>query len=284
MSRSSSTTVATQKTPTTKSDFEKRWDAEILAIRGEFQEQLADAEAASIDMIESQVEGFPDLATPWQMLSAKMHEATEKLSEAWERFDEEQDEHETLSDDDFSRQERKLGAETTEIELDFRRSHDGIMAKLGQSMFERMNQENIPDYTCQHCGGALALDSKSALSTNVECSHCQSICTINPTLLRRIFAGSGAQALAKAEAFPHYESSQRLLVAIEEYRESKDVPLELLKQFEASQMLYWKTLIQREADYVPDKAKDVERLLEPKLKGVQKMLKRYRAWQEHNRA
>jgi hypothetical protein len=116
---------------------------------------------------------------------------------------------------------------------------------------------------------------------NVECGYCSAVNTVHPSDALRMFAATGAMHLAALAARAANAAMRRLEVRIKQYRDAKDVPLDLLIELEATTRSHWATRLEEEARHNPDKAKYVALELDRHMKDVQKTLRRYWQWREH---
>jgi hypothetical protein len=63
-------------------------------------------------------------------------------------------------------------------------------------------------------------------------------------------------------------------------RERKDVPLDLLREYERASRGYWTTRLTIEADFAPEQRPFVERRIESSMKGVNKTLRQHWQWRQ----
>ena len=104
--------------------------------------------------------------------------------------------------------------------------------------------------------------------------------TIEPGQALRAFAAVGAMALAERQALDLWESMTRALTAIGDYRERKDVPLELLGEYERVARGYWTRRLTAEAALVPEQRPFVTQEIESSMKGVNKTLRQHWQWRQ----
>ncbi len=87
-------------------------------------------------------------------------------------------------------------------------------------------------------------------------------------------------ALAERQALDLWEAMTRTLNHINSYRERKDVPLELLQEYERAGRGYWTTRVTAEADYAPEQRPFVTQKVDSYMKSVNKTLRQHWQWRE----
>ena len=105
--------------------------------------------------------------------------------------------------------------------------------------------------------------------------------TIEPGQALRAFAVVGAMAVAERQALDLWEAMTRALTQINQYRERKDVPLELLREYERAGRGYWTERLTAEAAFAPEQRPFVTQRIESYMKSVNKTLRQYWQWRQH---
>ena len=72
-----------------------------------------------------------------------------------------------------------------------------------------------------------------------------------------------------------------MLTQINQYRDRKDVPFDLLQQYEAAARGYWTTRFHVEAELVPEQRQFVAQKIESYMKSVNKTLRQHWQWRQH---
>jgi hypothetical protein len=119
-----------------------------------------------------------------------------------------------------------------EIEIRYTRAYRLAVAAAADVMRQRALQADARNRSCKRCGASLDRIRLSGMALNVECGYCLAVNTIEPGQALRAFAVVGAMALAERQALELWEAMTRALTQINQYRERKDVPLELLREYE----------------------------------------------------
>ena len=118
------------------------------------------------------------------------------------------------------------------------------------------------------------------MALNVECGYCRAVNTIEPGRELRMFAAVGAMALAERQALDLWEAMTRTHNQISSYRDRKDVPLDLLRQYERAGRGYYTTRVTAEADYAPEQRPFVAQKIDSYMKSVHKTLRQHWQWRE----
>lgn len=80
------------------------------------------------------------------------------------------------------------------------------------------------------------------------------------------------------QAFPDYCTMIRLEQKIQQFRKTKDVPMELLHEFNDAAQRCWSTTYGVEAQHVPAMASHLERKIDSRMKYARKLLRNHWQW------
>lgn len=258
-----------------------RWDAKRAEIRGRIEALLAEAAAASEPLIEAARTDLTPLTLPWNAVGARINEAREEVSEAWNQISDEMSECDGFTHEMMFREGNKRDAASLELELMQERIYGGVMARAAERMRRYALGVDAAQHGCNHCGAPLDSVTPVSQSLNVECDHCKAVNTVHPGDALRMFAASGAIHLAAEAARPAREAMRRIEMQVKQYREAKEVPLALLIELESTARIYWSTRLGEEARYNPEQAKYVAAKLDRYLTDTLRTLRRYWQWREY---
>jgi hypothetical protein len=259
----------------------RRWDATRVEVRSRVEAMLAEAEAASVPLIEAALTDLTPLTLPWNTITPRVRDATEEISEAWNRISDEMSECEGFTHDMMFAEGNKRDLANLELDLLHERIYGGVMARAAERMRQHALGVDAASHGCNQCGAPLDSVTPVSQSLNVECDHCKAINTVHPGDALRMFAASGAMHLAAEAARPAGEAMKRIEKRINQYREAKDVPLAFLIELDSTSRIYWTTRLTEEARYNPDEAKYVAAKLERYMTDTLKTLRRYWQWREY---
>lgn len=258
-----------------------RWDQEIAQIAQDFQAELDAAVAGSQPIIDVVTTDLQPLARPWHTIKARMHKVTEKISDTWDEISDEMSALEGFTHEMIMTEGNKRDDATFEIELANERVFNSVMAQASQRMLDHALVQDASMAPCQNCAAPMDKVLPVAESLNVECGYCMAMNTVNPGDAIRVFAHSGASYLAQQHCRPTLEAYLRVEQKMKHFRDDKDVPLEMLIDFEKLNREYWTARLNLEASYVPEQKKYVESKIERHLADANKTLRRYWQWREH---
>jgi hypothetical protein len=259
----------------------RRWDAKRTEIRVRVEALLAEAEAASAPLIEAARTDLTPLTLPWNTVEARVREARDEISEAWNQISDKMSECDGFTHEMMFSEGNKRDLASLELELLHDRIYGRVMARAAERMRQHALATDAAQHCCDHCGATLDRVTPVSQSLNVECGHCQAINTVHPGDALRMFAASGAMHLAAEAARPAGEAMRRIEKQINQYREAKEVPLALLIELESTSRIYWTTRLGEEAHYNPDEAKYVAAKLERHVADTLKTLRRYWQWRSY---
>jgi hypothetical protein len=259
----------------------RRWDETRTQVRVRVEALLAEAAAASEPLIEAARTDLTPLTLPWNTIDARVRDAREEISEAWNQISDEMSECEGFTHEMMFSEGNKRDLASLELELLYDRVYGGVMARAAERMRRYALATDAAQHSCNQCGAPLDRVTPVSQSLNVACDHCKAINTVHPGTALRLFAASGAIHLAAEAARPAGEAMKRIEKQINQYREAKAVPLALLIELESISRIYWTTRLREEAHYNPDAAKYVAAKLERHVADTHKTLRRYWQWREY---
>jgi hypothetical protein len=262
----------------------RRWDAFIVNSHLRFQALLDEAAAGSEPLIASIRSDLTPLVLPWNAMSPRLREACDEVSAYWDHISNELSECSDVSHEMMMHEGAKRDLATLELELLYERVYGAVMARAAARKLEHALAVDASLLACNHCGAALDKVSPVSQSLNVACAYCRSINTVHPSAALRMFAAAGSMHLAAEEARAAGEQMRRLDCRIKQYRDAKQVPLRLLVELESATRTYWSTRLGVEVRYDPDQARYLAAKLDRYMKDVQRTLRRYWQWREHEDA
>jgi hypothetical protein len=272
--------VAVEK-PSRAGELIKRWDVAIAEIHARLHAVLSEAVIGSGPIIAKLETDLTPLVLPWNTITPRMRESCEELAETWNTLSDEMSDSGDFTHEMMAREGNKRDLAGLELELMHDRMYGSVMARAAEHMRQRALGSDAAAHTCKQCGAKLDKVTPVSASLNVECGYCKSINTIHPGTALRMFAASGAIHLAAEVARAPNEAMRRCELRIKQYRDAKDVPLALLIELEATSRTYWTTRLEEEAKHNPEEQKYVAAKLERYMKDVQRTLRRYWQWREH---
>jgi hypothetical protein len=256
----------------------ERWNAAIADVLVRVDATLSDASAGSQAVIARIGSDLTPLVLPWGAVEHQMHKYREQIAETWLRISDELSAVGNLPEGVMRREGAKRNWTTNEIEIRYTRAYRLAMAAAADVMRHRAVAADAHACPCRRCGALLDRIRLSGMALNVECGYCRAMNTIEPGLALRAFAAVGAMALAERQALDLWEAMTRALAKINGYRERKDVPLELLREYERAGRGYWTERLTAEADYAPEQRPFVTQKIESHLTSVHKTLRQHWQW------
>jgi hypothetical protein len=258
----------------------ERWNAAIDDVLARVDGTLADASVGSREVIARIGSDLTPLVLPWGAVEHQMHQYREQIADTWNRISDEFSAVGNLPDGVMRREGAKRDRASNEIEIRYTRAYRLTMAAAADVMHQRAIAADARASPCGRCGAPLDRIRLSGMALNVECGYCRAVNTIEPGPALRMFAVSGAMALAERQALDWWEAMMRTHRQIKDYRESKDVPLDLLREYERVARGYYTTRLTVEADFAPEQRPFVREKIESSMKGVNKTLRQHWQWRE----
>jgi hypothetical protein len=258
----------------------ERWNAAIADVLDRVDAILADASAGSQAVIAHIGSDLAPLVQPWGAVEHQMHQYREQVAQTWSRVSDELSRAGPLPDGVMRREGGKRNWATKEIEIRYTRAYRLAMATAADVMRQRALAADARDRPCRQCGGSLDRIRLSGMALNVECGYCRAVNTVEPGQALRAFATVGAMALAERQALDLWEAMTRALTRINDYRDRKDVPLELLREYERAGRGYWTERVGAEADFAPEQRPFVPQRIDSCMKSVNKTLRQHWQWRQ----
>jgi hypothetical protein len=258
----------------------ERWNAAIADVLARVDATLADASAGSQAVIARIGSDLTPLVQPWAAVEHQMHQYREQVADTWLRISDELSEISDLPDGVMWREGGKRDWATSEIEIRYTRAYRLALAAASDVLRHLALQADARTCLCGQCGAQLDRIRLSGLALNVECGYCRAVNTIEPGQALRAFAAVGAMALAERQALSWWEAMTRAHARIRHYRERKDIPLDLLREYERAGRGYWTTRLTTEADFAPEQRPFVEQRIESSMKDVNKTLRQHWQWRQ----
>lgn len=257
-----------------------RWDAAIADVSARFESLLQEAWSSSEPLVADMQLDFGPLTRAWGAIEHRLHAHTSEVSDRWDEICDELSNVDGIPEGLTMQEGSKRDLATTELEIRYQQYHRAIMARAAEAMRRHALVADAAALSCTQCGAALCGASPVSQALDVACAHCRAVNTIEPGASLRMFAASGALALAEHAALPHWERMKRAEIRIDQYRDKKAVPLELLEGYEASSRAYHGTRLDVEAQHVPEQRSYVAMKLERYMKDAEKKLRGFWQWRE----
>ena len=257
-----------------------RWNAAIADVLARVDATLGDATAGSQELIERLGPDLGPLTQPWGAVKHQMHQYSGEISDTWNRISEEFSAVRDLPEGTTWREGGKRNWTTREIEIRHTRAYRLTMGAAADVLRDRALQADARTRMCRRCGASLDHIRLSGMALNVECGYCLAVNTIEPGPALRMFAVTGAMWLAERQALGLWEAMTRAHGQIKDYRDSKDVPLELLREYERVSRGYWTERLTAEADFAPEQRPFVAQKIDSYMKGVNKTLRQHWQWRQ----
>lgn len=261
-----------------------RWDALIAENRARLQLVLDEAVAASEPLFAAIRSDLTPLVLPWNTITPRVHALREELSTGWNTISDEMSASGAFTHEALYAEGCKRDLAGCELELLHEGALGSVMARAADRMLAAALGADAAVHACNHCGAALDRVTVVSRSLNVACAYCTALNTVHPGDAMRMFAASGAIHLAADEARASGDTMRRLETRLRQYRDKATVPLALLIELQATTYQYWSTRLEVEARYNPDDAPYVPAKLERHLKDVQRTLRQYWQWRDHEAA
>jgi hypothetical protein len=257
-----------------------RWDAAIADVHARFDALLQEAWAQSEPLVASTELDFGPLTRAWGAIEHHLHAHTSEVSDRWDEICDALSDVDGIPEGTTMVEGEKRDLATTELEIRYQQYHRAIMARAAEVMRRHAITADASALSCTQCGAKLVGASPVSQALDVACPHCRAVNTIEPGAALRMFAAGGALALAEHAALAHWEAMKRAEVRIDQYRDKKAVPMELLQSFEASSRAYHHTRLEVEAQHVPEQRAYVPAKLERYMKDAERKLRQFWQWRD----
>ncbi len=96
----------------------------------------------------------------------------------------------------------------------------------------------------------------------------------------RVFAASGARWVGEWDGFQSWAAMSRYEMQIQKFRKTRDVPMELLHNYNNAATNYWNVVFGSEAQLVPAMAGHAPSKVDAHLKPTRKLLRSHWQWRE----
>ena len=253
------------------------WDRFIAEVQGRLQELLQQKVAESEPLIAAVQGDTQALMLLWGAVEHQMQNLQEEISDRWDEVCDELADDESASEELVNAEGQKRDLGNLELELAYLGAYREVCARAAKKMMDWALNEDARTRFCSECGGPL-VSFLIGQAQNIQCPACGADQTVEPGQSFRMFAASGARWVGEWDAFPHFQAMKRFECQIQQYRNSQDVPLELLKSYHDAAQEYWGTAFGVEAQLVPQMAKDIPNKVAAMMKGAQKLLRQHWQW------
>jgi hypothetical protein len=223
----------------------KRWEAAIADVLRRADALLAQRSAESDALVAAQGPDFPALGRLWSRTEAEYRPFSEELQSAWDVILDE------LAD-------LAVGHETTQSE--------GTKRDLAACELE-----------IRHTRALRLVMARAAERLKRDADE------RGDATLHAAFEGSGARHLAERAGHEDWERMTRAHTRIKNFRDTKDVPIVLLKELESSARRYFTTLFTVEAELLPLQAPYVAAKIERHMKDIERTLRQHWQWRERGK-
>ena len=257
-----------------------RWNAIIVDVLARVDGTLADATAGSHAVIAQLGTDLGPLTQPWTAVQHQMHQYTSEISDAWNRISDQFSAVDNLADGVMWREGGKRNRATKEVDIRYNRAWRLVMAAAADVLRQRALEADARTTLCRRCGAPLDRIRLSGMALNVECGYCQAINTIEPGPALRMFAVTGAMYLAERQALDQWEAMTIAETQINSYRDRKEVPLDLLREYERAGRGYWTERMTVEAEFAPELRPYVQQKIDSYMKSVNKKLRDHWQWRQ----
>lgn len=259
-----------------------RWDAAIVDVHTRFEALLSDAWTQSEPLVAQMQLDFGPLTRAWGAIEHCLHTHTSEVSDRWNEICDALSDIDGIPEGTTMSEGTKRDLATTELEIRYQQYHRAIMARAAEVMRRHALVADASALQCTQCGATLSGANPVSQALDVACPHCRAVNTIEPGASLRMFAAGGALALAEHAALSHWEAMKRAEIRIDQYRDKKAVPMDLLRAFESSSRAYHGTRLEVEAQHVPEQRAYVAMKLERYMKDAEKKLRQFWQWRERN--
>ncbi len=257
-----------------------RWDGLIALIRQQFEQVLYEAWGAVAPLVADIDLDLTPLTRAWGAVDHQLRMHVDRVSDGWDRISDEFSDVDHVPDGFVYREGCKRDAANRELELRHTQFTRTIMARAAEQMRTRAVSRDTAGHLCPHCRGILAVCGTVIIQVRSVRCGCGVDVVVEPADGWRTFAANGARLLAEKAALPHYEAMLRAELAIRQYRERRDVPVELLVAYEQAARDHWTKVFEGEASYVPELRPHVQAKIAMHMKEPHRLLRNYWQWRQ----
>ncbi len=253
------------------------WNHTIATVRGQFEHVLLQSLKHSEPIIAAIQGDVAPLDRIWGPMEGELERAQHALSDCWRRTSASLAREESLTWQVLSGEENRLAMELVELSLALTAAHRQVKARAAQAMLQHALRDDARSRYCGGCGSPL-VNTLVGQSQNYSCTSCGFSQCLEPGPAFRSFAVAAARWVGEWDAFGHWQAMCRAEAQIETYRDSRDVPMDLLHYFNAAAENYWRTCLAVEAHLVPEMAKHVPAKLDASMRPARKVLRSHWQW------
>ncbi len=254
------------------------WDASIAQVQQEFSQVLAQAVASSAPFIDAIQTDYGELERHWAPMDRELDNAKDAISRIWNSTQRVlMREHEEEEAREFQANKRDFGR--LELEIAHQAALREVRARASQVMLNFALHSDARSRQCTSCGQAIT----SVLidrAQNIACPACQAPQTVEPGMAFRVFATVGATWVGQWDGFPYWATMVRLELQIQNFRNTKDVPMAMLHEYNNAAYHYWSLAFGSEAQLVPAMAGHMQNKIDGQMKPVRKLLRSHWQWRE----
>lgn len=257
-------------------------DQRIAQTQQEFSALLEQAVAQSIPVADATQNDFAPLEQLWIPIEQERDKATSAMSRTWNACSRAINrEHE--SDEAREFQASKVDYASLEIEIAYQGAFRQMRARAAQAMLNFALHSDARSRCCTGCGQpitSILIDR----AQNIQCPACSAPQTVEPGMAFRVFATVGALYVGHYDGIHSWADMLRYEMQIQKFRKTRDVPMELLHNFNNAAQNYWNVVFASEAQLVPAMAAHAPVKTDARMKEVRKLLRSHWQWREMEEA
>ena len=258
------------------------WDQRLAQIQQEFSQVLAEAVAQSAPLIDAVQNDFSEIERHWRPAEQEKDRAQAAITRVWNSSSRAINrEHESDEARDF--QMNKADYATLEIEIAHQAAYREVRARAANAMLQFALHSDARSRHCTGCGQpitSILIDR----AQNISCPGCGAPQTVEPGNAFRMFAAAGALWVGEYDGFPSWAAMCRYELQIQKFRKTRDVPMELLHNYNNAATHYWTTVFGSEAQLIPAMAAHAPIKTAARLKETRKLLRSHWQWREMEEA
>jgi hypothetical protein len=254
------------------------WDNRIAQIQNEFSLVLAEAVAQSAPIIDAIQDSFTELERHWIPAGQEKDRAQAAVDRVWNSLSRAiNKEHESEEDRNFQMHKSEFGS--LEIEIAYEAAFREVRARAAQVMLNYALHSDARSRNCTGCGQpitSILIDR----AQNIQCPACSTPQTVEPGVAFRVFATCGALWVGHWDGIHSWATMCRCELQIQKFRKTRDVPMELLHNYNNAATTYWNVVFGSEAHLVPAMAAHAPAKIDAHLKPTRKLLRSHWQWRE----
>lgn len=253
-------------------------DQRIEQIRQEFAAVLGQAVAASEATVAATQNDFSELERLWRPVDAERDKAQAGMTRSWNACSRAINrEHE--SDEARDYQMNKCDFASLEIEIAYQGAIREVRARAAQAMLNFALHSDARSRSCTACAqpiSSILIDR----AQNIQCPACGAPQLVEPGMAFRVFAAVGALYVGHYDGMHSWADMERYEMQIQKFRNTKDVPMELLHNYHSAAQNYWSVVFGSEAELVPAMAAHAQSKIDAHMKASRKLLRSHWQWRE----